>query len=105
MIRVKSRKNGICQDMCDFGFHSYMRVPFYVWHEDPDCEDTPRDIPSNLRKYFASLAEQGVILSDRQKAWYVNMLARRLNDVELMKFEYPSTEEEFIFFGRDYREA
>ena len=69
----------------DFKFH------FYPWHKEPSYELDPEGvvIGDDLRKYFDKLEScDGIILSDRKRAWYAKKIETQLSD---MKREYPST--------------
>lgn len=66
---------------------------FFPWWKHPDYrEDIPNlVVPLEVEKYFRSLEEKGIVLSDEQKAWYVK---KEEIQQEYMKREYPSTPEE-----------
>lgn len=66
---------------------------FYPWWEDKDYELEPENvvIPVALERYFAKIAEKGVHLTDRKKAWYAKKAEVQKGD---MLREYPSTPED-----------
>ncbi|MBY3590603.1 terminase [Rhizobium bangladeshense] len=68
----------------DFKFH------FFPWWKEPQYSIDPEGviITDAFAKYFRGLAEQGIALTDGQKAWYVKKAETQLGD---MKREYPST--------------
>ncbi|MGB8292882.1 MAG: hypothetical protein WCE42_34165, partial [Rhizobium ruizarguesonis] len=68
----------------DFKFH------FFPWWKEPQYAIAPERviITDAFAKYFGNLADQGITLTDRQKAWYVKKAETQLGD---MKREYPST--------------
>lgn len=85
-IRAQSKaRMGSKLTPIDWKFH------FFPWWKSPDYEIDPDSvvITEQFANYFAKLAENsGVMLSDRQKAWYVKKAETQQGD---MKREYPST--------------
>lgn len=72
----------------DFKFH------FYPWWKSPEYEIDPDGvvIETAYAEYFAGLERtHGIVLSERQKAWYVKKAEVQKTD---MKREYPSTPDE-----------
>lgn len=72
----------------DFKFH------FFPWHGAKEYEIDPEGVPisAEMERYFAKLEnEDGIKLTDRQKAWYVKKAETQRDD---MKREYPSTPKE-----------
>lgn len=70
----------------DFKFH------FYPWFTDDGYQiqgDVPE--PSDLREYFAKLADQGIVLTKPQRAWYAKKAEQQ---GDKMKQEFPSTPDE-----------
>src|SRR5262245_15242619 len=69
----------------DFKFH------FYPWWKEPSYELNPEGVTigDDLRRYFDKLeTSDGIVLSDRKRAWYAKKCETQL---EHMKREYPST--------------
>lgn len=66
---------------------------FFPWHKHPDyfLQDPNIVITKEMEKYFMSLDEKGITLTDSQKAWYIK---KAETQGEYMKREYPSTPEE-----------
>ncbi len=66
---------------------------FFAWWKNPHYAIDPVEaLPDRLNDYFAELAaKHGVILNDRQKAWYY---AKEKTLGDDMKREYPSISEE-----------
>jgi len=66
---------------------------FFPWHKHPEyvLDDPAVVIPAEIQKYFTELQEQGISLTDQQKAWYVK---KAETQQEYMKREYPSTPDE-----------
>lgn len=65
---------------------------FFPWHKHPDYTlDADVPVDGEMEKYFDSLENRGVELTDGQKAWYIKKLEVQKTD---MKQEYPSTPEE-----------
>lgn len=66
---------------------------FFPWWQHPEyyLVDTDIVIPTNMMKYFDSLAYQGINLTPGQKAWYIK---KSDTQADYMKREYPSTPEE-----------
>lgn len=85
--RAKAR-TGARLSKLDFRFH------FFAWHQNPAYVLDPDGvvIPDGYARYFDKLeAEQGIVLSAAQKAWYVKKAETQQAD---MKREYPSTPDE-----------
>ena len=75
----------------EFKFH------FFPWWNDPryfsESKSTVITEPENL--YFEQLAQQGINLSDAQKAWYVlKWRQQKMGSTDKMKQEFPSTPKE-----------
>lgn len=68
----------------DFKFH------FFPWWKAPKYEIDPEGVvvTDQHATYFAKLADLGIHLNSRKKAWYVKKLESQKGD---MKREYPST--------------
>lgn len=69
----------------DFRFH------FFPWHKAKEYQIDPTGvvISDEMGRYFSRLeVDRNIILSDRQKAWYVKKAETQHDD---MKREYPST--------------
>jgi hypothetical protein len=66
---------------------------FFPWWKHPDYVIDSKNILINkdLELYFENLKEQGISLTNEQKAWYIKKL---MTQGEYMKREYPSTPEE-----------
>lgn len=66
---------------------------FFPWWKAPEYAIDPTGvvIPDQLAIYFAKLANDGIALTESQKAWYAKKAKLQLGD---MKREYPSTPEE-----------
>jgi len=88
----------------DYRFH------FYPWFDCPDyvLKDTII-IPKEIEEYFTKLEQDGIDLTDDQKAWYYKKLLTQKDD---MKREYPSTPNEAFesaidgsFYAKWIREA
>lgn len=70
----------------DFKFH------FYPWWTDRGYQ-LQADVsePAELTRYFRKLEDQGVVLSQPQRAWYIKKVEQQ---GEAMKREYPATPDE-----------
>ena len=66
---------------------------FFPWWMDVRYQTDPKGvtIPAEMEAYFTKLGDQGIALTDRQKAWYV---LKEKEQQEDMKKEYPSTPDE-----------
>lgn len=73
-------------DPLDFRFF------FFTWWKQPEYRIKSRNpLDTRLDAYFASLEEQGIVLDEEQKRWY---LAKERALTDRMKTEYPSTPDE-----------
>lgn len=81
-------RTGVRLTELDWRFH------FFPWWKEPAYAIDPEDVvvPPEMRRYFDALRdEEGIVLSDRQEAWYVKKAEVQKDD---MKREYPSTPKE-----------
>jgi hypothetical protein len=69
---------------------------FYAWHQDPKNVASPIGvtISDELVRYFEQLAEQGIVTSLEQQAWYAFKRDGAGGLGKLMKREHPSTVDE-----------
>ena len=83
---------------------------FFPWQEHPEYQiDEPVTLLPEHIRYFDQLEGTGIILSDKQKGWYVRKLSTQ---GEYMTREYPSTPQESFesshegfFFSRQMTES
>lgn len=70
-----------------------LKFHFFPWWRDEDytLPNVEVAIGEEYRRYFDQLADQGISLSDAQKAWYIRKEGTMEGD---MRREYPSTPEE-----------
>lgn len=82
----KRQEQGVELTEMDFMFH------FYPWHTDPGYVlDADVTVTTEMKKYFDDLEAQGVVLNDKQKAWYIK---KEEQQGDKMKREYPATAKE-----------
>lgn len=82
----KKQEQGIQLTEMDFKFH------FYPWHTDTGYVlDGDVVITEEMQRYFKALEEQGISLTDKQKAWYVK---KEETQGDKMKREFPATAKE-----------
>ncbi len=81
--QIKQRQSTDLTEL-DFKFH------FFPWWKEPQYSIASAGviITDPFAKYFKGLADQGIDLTDAQKAWYVKKAETQLGD---MKREYPSS--------------
>ena len=66
---------------------------FFPWYLEPSYSMRHKDviIPNDLQKYFEKLANQGIVTTPGQQAWYCK---KSITQGEYMKREFPSTVDE-----------